>query len=84
MIPLRAFERVGLAYAPPKPHKIVKTPTIPTIPSALAFYDSLGAALAKNPPPARDHAILAEMATAGVGPGLRPSPRTCRRARSQG
>ena len=72
-IPLGAFERVGVAYEPPKPRKIVTTPRIPKLPTGLAFYDALGDALAKNPPPARDHAILAEMATAGVGPGLHPS-----------
>jgi hypothetical protein len=73
VVPLRAFERVGLAYEPPRPHKIVTTPTIPKILSGLAFYGALGDALAKNPPPARDHAILAEMATAGIGPGRHPS-----------
>jgi hypothetical protein len=29
--------------------------------------------MAENPPPKRDSAILAEMATAGIGPGLHPS-----------
>jgi hypothetical protein len=73
VVPLRAFERVGLAYEPPKPRRVLTTPRIPKIPSGVAFYDALGSALADNPPPARDHAILAEMATAGVGPGLHPS-----------
>jgi hypothetical protein len=73
VIPLRAFEHVHLSYKPPRPHKIITKPTIPTIPTGLAFYDALGTALAQNRPPARDHAILAEMATAGIGPGLHPS-----------
>lgn len=73
VIPLKAFERVGLAYKPPKPRKVIKTPTVPAIPTGLSFFDALGAAMAQNPPPARDHAILAEMATAGIGPGLEPS-----------
>jgi hypothetical protein len=72
-IPLRAFERVGLAYQPPKPRKVITTPTDPGIPTGLAFYDKLGDALVKYPPPGRDHAILAEMASAGIGPGLHPS-----------
>ncbi len=73
VIPVKAFERVGLAYHPPKPHKIVTVPTIPVIPNGLAFYDRLGDALSKYPAPARDHAILAEMARAGIGPGRHPS-----------
>ena len=72
-IPLHAFERVGLAYQPPKPRKVVTNPTDRGTPTGLAFYDALGDALAKYPPPARDHAILAEMASAGIGPGRHPS-----------
>jgi hypothetical protein len=72
-IPLGAFERVGLGYQPPKPKKIITTPTDPGIPTGLAFYDKLGDALAKYPAPGRDAAILAEMATAGIGAGRHPS-----------
>lgn len=72
-IPLKSFERVGDAYMPPRPHRVITTPTIPSISSGLAFYNSLGTALAQNRPPARDHAILAEMSSAGIGPGMRPS-----------
>jgi hypothetical protein len=72
-IPLAAFERVGLAYRPPTPSRVVTTPTDPGIPTGVAFYDKLGDDLAVYPPPSRDHAILAEMATAGIGPGLHPS-----------
>lgn len=72
-IPLAAYRRVGLTYRPPRPTKVITTPTNTPIPTGLAFYDRLGEALAKYAPPARDHAILAEMAKAGIGPGLHPS-----------
>src|SRR5690348_9391059 len=72
-IPLNAYKRVGLAFTPPKPRKKITTPTDPGIPSGLAFYDKLGDALATYRPPARDHAILAEMASAGIGAGRHPS-----------
>jgi hypothetical protein len=73
LIPLKAFERVGLSYTPPRPKRIITTHTAATLPTGLAFFDALGTALKQNPPPARDHAILQEMATAGIGPGLHPS-----------
>ncbi len=73
VVPLKDFERAGLAYTPPRPRRIITTPTDPGIPTGLAFFDALGDALAKYPPPARDHAILAEMASAGIGPGRHPS-----------
>ena len=76
LIPLRAYEHVGLSYTPPKPRKIITTHTVATLPTGLAYFDALGTALAENPPPARDHAILAEMKTAGIGPGLHRRPRT--------
>jgi hypothetical protein len=41
-------------------------------PTALAFLDALGRALAQNPPPARDRPLLQRLATVGVGPGRRP------------
>jgi hypothetical protein len=73
LIPLGSFERVGLSYRAPRPRRLITTHTAATIPTGLAFYDALGVALAHNPPPARDHAILSELKTAGIGPGLRPS-----------
>ena len=73
LIPLKQFEKVGLAYRPPRPGKIVTTHTASTIPTGLAFYDALGDALAHNPPPTRDQAILSELKTAGIGPGQHPS-----------
>jgi hypothetical protein len=73
VVPLKAYDRVGLNYTPPKPKKIITTPTAPTVPTGLAFYDALGNALAQYPAPASDHKILAEMATAGIAPGRHPS-----------
>ncbi len=73
LLPLRAFEHVGLGYKPPRPSKIVKHHRTAKLPTGLAFFDALGTALAQNPPPARDHAILGELAKVGVGPGLHPS-----------
>ena len=73
LIPLKAYEKVGLKYTAPKPHKVITTHTVATIPTGLAYFDALGTALAENPPPARDRAILAELKTAGIGPGLHPS-----------
>ncbi len=73
LIPLKAFEKAGLDYTPPKPRKIITRPTVASVPTGLAYFDALGTALAHNPPPSRDHAILAELATAGIGPGLHPS-----------
>lgn len=73
VIPLKAFKRVGLRYRPRRPKTIVTNPTIPTLPTGIAFYDALGDALAQNPPPAQDRPIVQEMATAGIGPGLHPS-----------
>ena len=45
-IPLAAFERVGLAYRPPTPSRVVTTPTDHGIPTGIAFYDKLGDELA--------------------------------------
>jgi hypothetical protein len=73
VVPLAAFKRVGLAYKAPRPARIVTTPAIPSVPTGVAFYDALGDALAKYPPPASDHQILTEMATAGIGAGRHPS-----------
>ena len=72
LLPLAAYERVGLRYTAPRPHRIITRHTTATLPTGLAFFDALGTALANNPAPARDHAILAELARAGIGPGLHP------------
>ena len=73
LLPLTKFETVGLGYTPPRPHRIITTHTVATLPTGLAYFDALGTALAQNPTPARDAKILAELKTAGIGPGLHPS-----------
>jgi hypothetical protein len=73
LIPLADYERIGLRWSPPRPHKIITQHKVATIPTGLNFYDQLGTALAKDPPPARDAKILRELQAVGVGPGLRPS-----------
>jgi hypothetical protein len=73
LLPLTKFETVGLSYAPPRPRRIITTHTVATLPTGMAYFDALGTALAHNPAPARDAKILAELKTAGIGPGLHPS-----------
>jgi hypothetical protein len=51
-----------------RPGRPIKAKT----PTGLAFLDALGAALAENPPPARDTKLLHGLAAVGVGPGRRP------------
>ncbi len=57
----------------PRPKRRVTTVDRQAVPKGLAFLDGLSAALAENPPPARDAAILGRLKTIGVGPGLRTS-----------
>ncbi len=73
LVPLKAFERVGLRYTPRRPKRIITTHTDATVPTGLAFFDALGTAMAQNQPPARDAPILRELGTVGIGPGLHPS-----------
>jgi len=42
------------------------------VPAGVAFFDELGAALAADPPPARDACALRGFRIAGVGPGRAP------------
>jgi hypothetical protein len=73
LIPLKQYETRGLRWHPRRPRRIVtKHRSIP-VPGGLDFFDKLGTALAKNPPPRRDAAILRELRAVGVGPGLHPS-----------
>jgi hypothetical protein len=58
--------RLG-ARRPGRPRKA----PLPT--DGLELLDSLGRALAQNPPPARDRPLLDRLAQVGVGSGLRPS-----------
>jgi len=45
----------------------------PRLPRGAAFFDAVGAALAADPPPARDRCALRVFAGIGIGPGRRPS-----------
>ncbi|HZU39568.1 MAG TPA: DUF1254 domain-containing protein [Solirubrobacteraceae bacterium] len=73
LLPLAAYLRHGLRWRPPRPHRVITRHTSHAIPTGLAYFDQLGTALAQNPPPARDAAILRELRRVGVGPGLHPS-----------
>jgi len=73
LVPLKAFERIGLRYKAPRPARVVTTHTEASVPTGLKFFDALGTAMAHNQPPARDAAILRELRTVGIGPGLHPS-----------
>lgn len=73
LIPLQAFEQDGLKYQAPRPKRVVTTHTQAQLPTGLAFFDALGQALADNPPPARDKAVLSKLEAVGIGPGLQPS-----------
>jgi hypothetical protein len=73
LLPLSKFERFGINWKPPRPRHVVRTPKKYSEPTGLAFFDQLGVALAQNRPPARDAAILKELRTVGIGPGLQPS-----------
>jgi hypothetical protein len=48
------------------------TPATVSLPDGLAFLTALDAALKRYPPPARDHAVLAQLKRIGVGPGVKP------------
>jgi hypothetical protein len=43
------------------------------LPTGLAFFDALDSAMALNPPPSSDHALLRRFATVGIAPGRMPS-----------
>lgn len=73
LLPLSEYLKHGLGWQPPRPSHIVTQPLKLTEPTGLAFFDQLGAALAQSPPPHRDAAILSELRTVGIGPGLHPS-----------
>jgi len=70
------------AYAAGGRQSAVVLPKFPTTlarvrpPKGLAFFDALGAALAKDPAPARDACALRAFAAAGIGPGRTPSTAT--------
>lgn len=73
LLPLRRYLAQGLSWRPSRPRRIVTRHTTFSIPRGIAFFDQLGTALAKNPPPARDRPILRRLHSVGIGPGLHPS-----------
>ena len=73
LIPLGGYVAQGLRWRPPRPKRVVTKIRIFREPTGVAFFDQLGMALAQNPPPPRDAAILRELRGIGVGPGRRPS-----------
>jgi hypothetical protein len=76
---LTPLDRWGKGYRPPTPRhpdRRAKAYTVPgTAPgqNPLAFFDALGAQLKQFPPPAADRPLLRQLATVGIGPGMRPS-----------
>jgi hypothetical protein len=73
LLPLSEFIRHGVNWKHPTPRRVVTKHRTVTEPTGIAFFDALGDALAANPPPAHDAAILRELKTIGVGPRLHPS-----------
>lgn len=86
VVPLRKWAKYGLGYTPPPPAVEVTEPTSYHVPgtkpgeNALKYWAALAHALKAFPPPAADAAILAEMATVHIGPGLVPTTRNSSRA----
>jgi hypothetical protein len=76
---LTPLSRWGTSYVPPRPKHIVKKVRHYKIPGTqpgqdpLAFFDALGRQLKRFPPPAADRPLLSELASVGIGPGMRPS-----------
>jgi hypothetical protein len=61
-------------HNPPKPPAgNPGQPTKATNPTGLKFFDALGDALKRNPPPARDKPLLKRLKRFAIGPGLQPS-----------
>lgn len=67
------------AYVQPRPRTPDRTIDQAHIPGtgaaedAATFFDALGDALARFPPPAADRLILTQLRTLGIGPGLHPT-----------
>jgi hypothetical protein len=73
LIPLTKYLAHGPNWRPPRPRHVIATHRSFREPKGVAFFDALGTALAQNPPPGRDAAMLRELRQVGVGPGLHPS-----------
>jgi hypothetical protein len=67
------------AYTPPRPSTVDTTIDQAHIPGTApgedpaTFFDALGDALRRFPPPAADRPILGELRALGIGPGLHPA-----------
>lgn len=70
---LTPLSKYGTNYHPPKPAKPDTDVQTFSVPTGVAFFDTLGQQLAAFPPPAADKAQLDAFATVGIGPGLTPS-----------
>lgn len=70
LTPLGDFEAGTTPTAPAPTQPTITTYSLPT---GLAFFDTLGQLLQLFPPPARDAAALRTFATVGIGPGMTPS-----------
>lgn len=73
LVPLSAYQRVGLSWTPPRPSVIRTQHRNVEEPAGLPFFDKLGDVLKASPPPAADEPVLKELRSVGIGPGLHPS-----------
>lgn len=73
-----ALRRLDALGGPPLASLSIPSSTLnpAPLPTGLAFFDAMGAAMAENPPPRRDRALLARLRRVGIGPGLRTSRRS--------
>ena len=70
---LTPLSKFGTTDAPGAPANPVAEVTLATIPTGVAFFDTLGQLLAAFPPPSRDQPELARLAQVGIGPDKTPS-----------
>ena len=80
-----ALRRLDALGGPPLASLSIPSSTLnpAPLPTGLAFFDAMGAAMAENPPPRRDRALLARLRRVGIGPGLRTSRRSLGRPRAR-
>jgi hypothetical protein len=69
----RGYVLTGPAPTTPPPDCANLTSPQDLVSQGIALYDELGAAMAADPPPARDRAVVRRLARAGIGPGRTPS-----------
>jgi hypothetical protein len=84
LIPLADYRADGLSWTPAVPKVKRTTAANPSVPTGLGFYTQLGAVLKASPPPAIDRPVLADLAEAGIGPGLNPATQDASAAVRQG